>query len=108
MPFWHLNFAYVDNRPARIVEQELTILRQGSHTIIKYYNKVNEKLNLLINKTIMTYRSDSEVKKELNTKNVSETLIYYKIEWKFCEYFVTVISKRFTIRIAKSAGIEVN
>ncbi len=33
------------------------ILRKGSYSIIEYYNKVNEKLTLLINKTIITYRS---------------------------------------------------
>ncbi len=69
-----LDFAYADKRPAHIIEQEMSILRQGTSSIIEYYNKVNEKLTLLINKTIMTYGSDNAVTKELNAKNRRDAL----------------------------------
>jgi len=64
-----LDFAYADKRPLHIIEQELSIMRQGSLTIIDYYNEVNKKLTALINKTIMTHGSNSELTKELNKKN---------------------------------------
>ncbi|XP_061393000.1 glycosyltransferase-like protein gnt13 [Musca vetustissima] len=38
----------------------------GDSTIMEYYNKVNEKLTLLINKTIMTYGNDRTITKESN------------------------------------------
>lgn len=64
-----LDFAYADKRPLHIIEQELSIMRQGSLSIIDYYNEVNKKLTSLINKTIMTHDSNSELTKELNKKN---------------------------------------
>lgn len=36
-------------------------LRQGPKSLIDYYNKVNQKLTLLINKTIMTHGTNSEI-----------------------------------------------
>ncbi|KAH8323940.1 hypothetical protein KR074_002533, partial [Drosophila pseudoananassae] len=44
----------------------LSILRQGRMTITEYYNEVNKKMTLLINKTIMTYGKDSVITKETN------------------------------------------
>ncbi|KAH8278177.1 hypothetical protein KR018_011022, partial [Drosophila ironensis] len=44
----------------------LSILRQGRMTVIEYYNEVNKKMTLLINKTIMTHGKDSEITKETN------------------------------------------
>ena len=64
-----LDFAYADKRPAHIIEQELSILRQGSMSIIDFYNEVNKKLTLLINKTIMTHGTESSLTKELNLAN---------------------------------------
>jgi len=64
-----LDFAYADKRPLHIIEQELSIMRQGALSIIDYYNEVNKKLTALINKTIMTHGSDSNLTKELNKKN---------------------------------------
>lgn len=45
---------FTDKRSAHIIEQ-IRIVRHGNYLIIKYNNKNNEKLTLLINKTIMTY-----------------------------------------------------
>jgi len=35
-------------------------------TVTEYYNEVNKKMTLLINKTIMTYRKDKVITKETN------------------------------------------
>lgn len=69
-----LDFAYSDKRPIHIIEQELSVLRQGSMTVVEYYNLVNRKLTLLINKTIMTHSSSSDIAKELNKKNRDHAL----------------------------------
>lgn len=64
-----LDFAYADKRPVHVIEQELSILRQGSLRLIDFYNEVNKKLTLLTNKTIMTHGSSSPVTIELNNIN---------------------------------------
>lgn len=69
-----LDFAYADKRPMHIIEQELSILRQGNMSVLDYYNIVNKKLTLLINKTIMTHGSNSAITKELNAKNRQSAL----------------------------------
>lgn len=69
-----LDFAYSDKRPIHIIEQEISIMRQGSLTILDYYNEVNKKLTALINKTIMTHGSNSELTNELNRKNRQHAL----------------------------------
>ncbi len=69
-----LDFAYSDKRPIHIIEQELSVLRQGTMTVIEYYNLVNKKLTLLINKTIMTHGNSAEITKELNKRNRNHAL----------------------------------
>ncbi|XP_037942884.1 putative uncharacterized protein DDB_G0282499 [Teleopsis dalmanni] len=69
-----LDFAYSDKRPIHIIEQELSVLRQGNLSVMEYYNLVNKKLTLLINKTIMTHGSDESITKELNRKNRQNAL----------------------------------
>lgn len=64
-----LDFAYADKRPIHLIEQELSIMRQGSSSLIDYYNEVNKKLTLLINKTIMTHGTNTPITHELNQKN---------------------------------------
>lgn len=64
-----LDFAYADKRPIHIIEQELSIMRQGQLTILEYYNKVNQGLTSLINKTIMTHGTNAELTNVLNNKN---------------------------------------
>lgn len=69
-----LDFAYADKRPIHIIEQEMSILKQGNSTLIDYYNLVNEKLTCLINKTTMTHGSNSELTTELNDMNRQKAL----------------------------------
>lgn len=67
-----LDFTYADKRPIYLIEQELSILRQGNLTIIQYYEEIEKKLTLLINKTIMTY--DSAIASSLNEKYRADAL----------------------------------
>lgn len=69
-----LDFAYSDKRPIHMIEQELSVLRQGSMSVVEYYNLVNKKLTLLINKTIMTHGNSADITKELNKKNRDHAL----------------------------------
>lgn len=52
-----LDFTYSDKRPIYLIEQELSTLRQGSKTLLEYYDEVEKKLTLLTNKCTMTYES---------------------------------------------------
>jgi len=61
-----LDFIYNHKRPIHILESELSILRKGRLSITAFYNEVNKKMTLLINKIIMTYGKDSEITKKSN------------------------------------------
>lgn len=61
-----LDFTYSDKRPIYLIEQELSTLRQGNLTLLEYYDEVEKKLTLLVNKTIMTY--DREIASSINEK----------------------------------------
>lgn len=50
-----LDFTYADKRPVYLIEQELSTLRQGNLSVVKYFDEVEKKLTLLTNKTIMTH-----------------------------------------------------
>lgn len=50
-----LDFTYSDKRPIYLIEQELSILRQGNMTLLQFYDEVEKELTLLTNKTIMSY-----------------------------------------------------
>lgn len=67
-----LDFTYADKRPIYIIEQGLSVLRQGASTIIQYYEEIENKLTLFINKTIMTY--DSTLAASLNEKYRADAL----------------------------------
>lgn len=54
-----LDFTYADKRPLYVLEQELLVLQQNRSTIDEFYDKVNEKLNSIINKVNMTYKEKS-------------------------------------------------
>lgn len=69
-----LDFAYADKRPLHIIEQQLSVLRQGSMTILEYYNIVNKTLTMLINKTIMTHGSNSTLATEMNLRHRQNAL----------------------------------
>lgn len=53
-----LDFSYADKRPMYILEQELMILQQNKLNIDEFYDKVNEKLNSIVNKINMTYKQE--------------------------------------------------
>lgn len=50
-----LDFTYADKRPIYIMEQELLVLQQNRLSIDEFFDKVNEKLNAIINKINMTH-----------------------------------------------------
>lgn len=51
-----LDFTYADKRPLYVLEQELTVLQQNKLTMDEFYDKVNEKLNAIVNKINMSYK----------------------------------------------------
>lgn len=51
-----LDFTYADKRPLYVLEQELLVLQQNKLNIDEFYDKVNEKLNSIINKINMSYK----------------------------------------------------
>lgn len=67
-----LDFTYADKRPVYLIEQEMSTLRQGNMTLLQYYDEVEKKLTLLINKTVMTY--DNKVAASLNEKYRADAL----------------------------------
>lgn len=50
-----LDFTYADKRPLYVIEQELLVLQQGKLSLDEFFDKVNEKLNAIVNKINMTY-----------------------------------------------------
>lgn len=51
-----LDFTYADKRPLYILEQDLLVLQQNKLNLDEFYDKVNEKLNCIVNKINMTYK----------------------------------------------------
>ena len=51
-----LDFTYADKRPLYVLEQELLVLQQNKLTMDEFYDKVNEKLNAIVNKINMSYK----------------------------------------------------
>jgi len=47
-------------------------------TVTEYYNEVNKKMTLLLNKTIMTYGKDNVISKETN-KSIWSNVQYQKL-----------------------------
>jgi len=50
-----LDFTYRDKRGIHVIEQEMSTVRQGSLTILQYYDEVEEKLTPFTNKVNMSY-----------------------------------------------------
>lgn len=50
-----LDFTYADKRPMYVLEQELLVLQQNKSSIDEFFDKVNEKLNAIVNKINMTH-----------------------------------------------------
>lgn len=51
-----LDFTYADKRPLYILEQELLVLQQNKLSLDEFYDKINEKLNCIVNKINMTHK----------------------------------------------------
>jgi len=54
-----LDFTYSDKRPIHVIEQELGTLRQGSLTLLQYYDEVEKKRTSLTNKATMSYEASA-------------------------------------------------
>lgn len=63
-----LDFTYSDKRPVYLIEQELSTLRQGDLSISEFYDEVEKRVAMLVNKTIMTHGDNHDLTVNLNTK----------------------------------------
>lgn len=50
-----LDLTYADQRPLYIVEAEMSSIKQLGKTLQEYYDSINQALNLVISKIVMTY-----------------------------------------------------
>lgn len=76
-----LDFSYADQRPLYVVEAEMTSIRQGNKTLQNYYDVVNQALNMVITKIVMTYKLTDEqksLKEEIQQKAVRTFIIGLK------------------------------
>lgn len=64
-----LDFTYADKRPLYILEQELSILQQHKYTVDQFYDKINEKLNCIVNKINMSYKEPAIAKAFIENAN---------------------------------------
>lgn len=55
-----LGFSYADQRPLYVVEAEMTSIKQGSKNLQDYYDAINQALNMVITKIVMTYKYADE------------------------------------------------
>lgn len=69
-----LDQCYSDKRPLYLLENELSVLRQGKLSITEYYDQVNKQLTLIINKIIMTHSGKEEIIEALNDRARSNAL----------------------------------
>lgn len=69
-----LDFTYADKRPIYLIEQEMSTLKQGKLSIFEFYEAVERKLTLLINKTLMTNEGNAELIHSLNVKYRQDAL----------------------------------
>lgn len=51
-----LDYSYADQRAMYVVEQELIVLQQGQMTVHEFYDRINEKLNIIITKIHITHQ----------------------------------------------------
>ena len=52
------DFTYADKRRIYLIEQEMSTLRQGQDSVLKFYDNIEKKLSLLTSKTCMTYDNE--------------------------------------------------
>lgn len=51
-----LDLSYADQRPLYIVEAEMTSIKQLGKTLQEYYDTINQALNMVISKIVMSYK----------------------------------------------------
>lgn len=105
-----LDFAYADKRPLHLIEQDLSIMRQGSQSIMTYYNEVNKKLTDLINKTIMTHGTNSSLTRELNNRNRQYALRVFMtgLNPPLADILFSISPKSLPDALAKAQELEAN
>lgn len=69
-----LDFSYGDKRSIFTLEHELSTLKQGSKSITEFYDEVEQKLTLIINKVIMTNQGNELLVNSLNQKYRQDAL----------------------------------
>lgn len=57
-----LDFSFADQRPLYVVEAEMTSIKQSNKSLQEYYDKINQGLNTVITKIVMTYKIEAEQK----------------------------------------------
>lgn len=55
-----LDASYADQRPLYITEAEMTSIKQYGKTLQEYHDSINQALNLVISKIILTYKNTDE------------------------------------------------
>lgn len=63
-----LDLTYADKRPLYVLENELSILRQGNSSITEFYDSVDKQLTLIINKQIMENSGKNDLIAALNER----------------------------------------
>jgi hypothetical protein len=69
-----LDHAFSDKRPLHILEQELSILRQGRMNVSTYFEKIEKHLTLITNKVLMDYNGNVQAISMLNQKYRDDAL----------------------------------
>lgn len=57
-----LDFSYADQRPLYVVEAEMTSIKQLGRSLQEYYDVINQALNMVLTKIVMTYKIEAEQK----------------------------------------------
>lgn len=55
-----LDFSYADQRPLYVVEAELTSIKQANKPLQEFYDAINQALNIVITKIVMSYKNERE------------------------------------------------
>lgn len=63
-----LDQVYADKRSLQSLENEISILRQGTLSIVEFYDKVDQHLTLIINKNKMSYSNSEDIIAVLNER----------------------------------------
>ncbi|KAH8393455.1 hypothetical protein KR215_005727, partial [Drosophila sulfurigaster] len=88
----------------------MSVLRQGRMTVLEYYNLVNKKLTLLVNKTIMTYGNNANIITEMNKKNRDNALRIFitGLNGSLSEILFSLKPENLPNALAKAQELEAN